>query len=352
MARSGTRPTIIDIAKRAGVSFKTVSRVLNGNPRVDPELSARVRHAMRELDYRPNAAARSLSGTHGYAIGLLYSKLLLEKIDDPDWYVPAFPAALESQALLACQEVGYHLVVEPVDFGAPTLAADLRRQLERLPVAGILVFPPACDNPVVLESLDARGLPYVRLAPGSDLERSATVATDEYGGALAMTRYLIGLGHRRIAFIAGPRDHLAANARERAYRDALAECGDAWPPRVEVGSFTFPGGMAAARALLGSAERPSAIFAANDDMAAGVIAAAHELGVRLPDELSVAGFDDSAIARYAWPQLTTVRQPITAMIRAAVRYLVDTIGGRQDLHDHLLLPFEIVTRGSAGPPRR
>ena len=350
MAKTSVRPTIIDIAKLADVSFKTVSRVLNDHPRVAPELRERVRRAMAQLDYRPNPAARSLSGARGYAIALLSSKSLVEKIDDPAWHMPAFPAALESHVLLACQEAGYHLFVEPVDYESPTLAQELPRQLARVPVDGILVFPPVADSVALLDALDAQGVPYVRLAPGIAPERSATVATDEYGGAEAMTRHLVGLGHRRIAFLAGPESHLAANARERAYRDVLAQCPDAWEPIVVQGDFTFPGGMAAAEALLTRAERPTAIFAANDDMAAGAVATAHKLGVRLPDQLSIAGFDDSPIARFVWPPLTTVRQPIGAMVRAAVGHLVATIGGKQDLHGQLVLPFSIVERESTAAP--
>jgi len=350
MAIVPRRPTIIDIAKRANVSFKTVSRVLNDNPRVDPELRDRVRQAIAELDYRPNMAARALPGSRGYAIAMIVAATYFESAEDSDFYVPSFVALLETRVLFACQGLGYHLVIEAVDLQSPTLAADLPAQLSRMPIDGVLLFPPAADSIAVLDALDSCGMSYVRIAPGVAFERSATVATDEYGGALAMTRHLTGLGHRRVAFVAGPAEHLAADVRQTAYRDALAECPDAWAPVVAPGDFTFDAGMRAGRVLLAHDPRPTAIFAANDDMAAGVIAAAGERGLRVPQDLSVAGFDDAPTARFTWPPLTTVRQPVAAMVRTAVGHLVAVMRGAEDAREQVQLPFAIVERGSAASP--
>lgn len=350
MEQTRGRPTIIDIAKRAGVSFKTVSRVLNDHPRVAADLRERVMRAAAELDYRPNIAARSLAGNRGFAIAMINRKTEITPTNIDSIYVPPFLAEIQAGAQLACQEVGYHFFVELVDFSAPDLLAELSRQLARVAIDGIVLAPPGADDLALLDALDALGKPYVRLAPGVDLDRTAAVAADEYGGALAMTRHLLVLGHRRLGFVAGPQEHVAAGTRLVAVRDALAEWPEPVTLAIEHGDFVFHSGLVAADALLRADPRPTAIFAANDDMAAGAIAAVYRAGLRIPEQVSVVGFDDSATARLTWPPLTTVRQPVRGMTREAIRYLVDLAAGRDRAAERIELPAEIVQRGSAAPP--
>lgn len=353
MATPARRPTIIDIAKRAGVSFKTVSRVLNDNPRVAEELRVRVRQAMAELDYQPNLAARALAGRRSYSIALLVDQGEFFNEGDANAYMAPYLVDLQAGALKACRAAGYHFFIEPFDPFAPTWAGDLRNQLAKIAVDGVVLAPPSGDRMALLDALDSWGTAYVRIAPGVERERGPSVAMDEYGGTVAMAEHLLRLGHRRFAFVSGPEAHIAAAVREVAFRQALADAkGQPGAPitmTVVPGNFTFAGGLAAGEALLSQPERPTAIFAANDFMAAGVVAAATHHGLRVPRDISIAGFDDSAVARFVWPPLTTVRQPIRGMAQAAIRHLVDLAGGRESREKHVEFPFQLVERSSTGP---
>lgn len=349
MATQQRRPTIIDIANKAGVSFKTVSRVLNDNPRVAPELRARVLKAADELEYQPNLAARSLAGRRGYAIALLVDRSEFFHESDANAYFSPYLVDLQAGALLACRELGYHFFVEPYDPGSASFPNDLRAQLSKVPLDGVVLAPPSADRLSLLDALDEWGIPYVRVAPGIEVERAPSVATDEYRGTLAMAEHLLSLGHRRIGMVAGPEAHIAAAVRLVAFREAVAGKAELI---VHPGDFTFTGGLAAGAALLESPGRPTAIFAANDFMAAGVIVAATRLGLRVPEDVSIAGFDDSAVAHFIWPPLTTVRQPIRGMAHAAIESLVARAGGLATPRQQIDLPFELMVRESTGKVSR
>ncbi len=346
MATQKRRPTIIDIAKRAEVSFKTVSRVLNENPRVASELRARVLKAMAELDYQPNLAARSLAGRRGYAIALLVDQAEFFRENDANAYFSPYLIDLQAGALIACREQGYHFFVEPYDSAAEGWQNALRAQLSRIALDGVVLAPPSADRLALLDALDEIGVRYVRLAPGKEADRSPSVASDEYGGARTMAEHLIALGHRRIGLIGGPEEHIAAAERVVAFREAMQG-------RAELvfhpGDFTFGGGRAAAEVLLSMADRPSAIFATNDFMAAGVATVAIQRGLKVPEDISIAGFDDSAVVRFMWPPLTTVRQPIRNMARAAVDILVAQASGKELSERRVELESELVIRASTGP---
>ena len=345
MASQKRRPTIVDIANRAKVSFKTVSRVLNEHPRVDPALRTRVLKAMTELDYRPNLAARSLAGRRGYSIALLIDRSELFSDQDANSYFAPYLVDLQAGALLACRDVGYHFFIEPYAPRSPSFPNDLRAQLSKLALDGVVLAPPTADRIELLDALDEWAVPYVRLAPGLDTERAPLVTSDEYRGATAMAEHLLSLGHRRIGFVAGPESHIAAAVRLVAFRDATAGRAELI---VHPGDFTFAGGLAGGEALLAVDEPPTAIFAANDFMAGGVVAAVTRRGLKVPDDVSVAGFDDSAIARFIWPPLTTVRQPIRGMAHAAIEYLVALAGGQETPPRRLELPSRLIVRESTG----
>jgi LacI family transcriptional regulator len=332
----------MDIAEAAGVSFKTVSRVLNGHPRVAADLRERVLKAAKQLNYRPNLAARSLAGARYYALGMLISSDAVANAKSEGWYLPPFVMDLQARALVASQEVNHRFHVEIINEASPSLDTDLSKQ--RLQVDGVILAPPLADNLAVLTALESNAIPYVRLSPGLEPERSPAVAADEYGGALAMTDHLLALGHRRIGFIHGPPHHLAAAKRYVAFHEAMSHCVGA-EELAEMGDFTFAGGSAAAEALLSGPRPPSAIFAANDEMAAGVIAVARKRGIAVPDGLSVAGFDDSPFARLASPPLTTVHQPMTQIVRTAVGILA----GSESPQGLLGLPCRVIERGSTAP---
>jgi LacI family transcriptional regulator len=342
----GGRTTIMDIAEAAGVSFKTVSRVLNGNPRVAADLRDRVLKAATQLDYRPNLAARSLAGARHYALGVLISSDAVANAKSEGWYLPPFIMDLQARALVACQEVNHRFHVEIIETRSSTL--DMELSAQRLHLDGVILAPPLADNIGVLAALERNNMPYVRISPGVELERAPAVAAAEYEGALAMAEHLLSLGHRRIGFIHGPPHHLAAARRYVAFQDALARHPGA-EEVTEPGDFTFAGGSAAAERLLEAGNPPTAIFAANDDMAAGVMAVASRRGIRVPEALSVAGFDDSPFARLTSPPLTTVHQPVTEIVQAAIAILIGGAKADDDPEKLREMPCRLIERGSTAP---
>lgn len=334
--------TIIDVAKRAGVSMKTVSRVLNEEPRVRAEVRERVALAAKELHYRPKVSARSLAGSRSYVVGYL--------LNDPS--IPYYGYA-QLGALRACRKAGYHLLVESVDLGAPDLRAEIDRLVGDFAVDGFLLVPPLCDNLAILDALDDAEAPYVRISPAVDPGRSALVECDDRRAATEMTLHLMDLGHRRIGFVVGDPRHSAAHHRLEGYRHAHAQRGMAVDGQlIHQGYFTFRSGYDAAEALLASPDRPTAIFASNDAMALGVMAAAQALALSTPRDLSVAGFDDTASASMVWPALTTVRQPIVDMAEAATEMIIErsTRKARPAQSPQLMLHCDLVLRGSTAAP--
>lgn len=308
----GGSPTIVDVARDAGVSIKTVSRVLNHEPGVHESTRAAVLKVVEALRYRPKQSARSLAGGRSFLIGLLYY--------DPS---ASYVGNVQQGATLRCRELGYHLVVESLHNDAP----DLRQQVERMVMAlrpdGMILTPPLCDNAQVLAALRDSGTPFVLISPELDLPETPSVRMDDLHAAEEITNLLISLGHTHIAFIKGAPDQPATALRLQGYLNALAAHGiTPEPGLIQQGQFTFETGRDAAHALLSRRQRPSAVFASNDEMALGVLAAAQRLGLTVPGDLSVAGFDDSPPAALVWPPLTTVRQPMAEMARLAVDLLV------------------------------
>ena len=334
--------TITDVARRAGVSMKTVSRVLNAEPHVRAEVRDKVLSIARELRYRPKVSARSLAGARAYQVGFLLHQVS--------------PYGMHAQlgALKACREFGYHLVVDTIDLAAPDLAADVEALANGLAVDGVILLAPVCDNRIVLDALDAAAIPYVRISPAIDHARSACVEVEDVAAARAMTDHLLGLGHRRIGLVQGPRGHAASVRRLQGYLKALAGWGLGPDPRlIQDGLFTFESGREAAGRLLALPDPPTAVFASNDLMALGVLAKAQALGHRIPGTLSVAGFDDIASAGMVWPGLTTMRQPMADMAGAAAEILISAAAKGQPAEGAPRHAFacELVVRGSTGPPR-
>lgn len=323
------RPTIKEVAKLAGVSFKTVARVVNNEASVGPERRQAVQKAMTMLNYAPNISARQLAGNRSYLMALLF-----------DIGLDNFARA-QTGAIRRCREAGYQLIVEEVPAGSETEVAS---RLHNSRVDGVIVLPPLSFHPPLLAALRERGLRYVLITPDAGDPAAPSVGLDDRLAAEQMTALLIGLGHREVGFISGGR-HLASTYRRVGYRTALERAGLAWRPELEAeGDFTFRSGEAAARQLLGQAVRPTAIFAANDGMALGVMAAAARLGIQVPEDLSVAGFDDMPYARLVWPELTTIRRPLREMAVAAVDLLLAPEDDKPP--EHLIVDFKLIERGS------
>ncbi|WP_454715462.1 LacI family DNA-binding transcriptional regulator [Caulobacter segnis] len=330
--------SIKDVAEYAGVSPKTVSRVHNGERWVREEVREKVLAAIKALNYRPNAAARSLSGSRSYLLGLV--------LDNPSSH---YAGDVQLGALKRARLRGCHLVVEPVDIKAASWTTELTASITALRLDGVLLTPPLCDNAEVLKVLDDLDIPYVRISPDRDPERSPFVHIDERGAAHEMTTYLLDRGHTDIGFILGQATHSSARLRFEGFRDALAERGltprEAW---IVDGNFQFPSGQDAARALLSGDERPTAIFAANDAMAFGAIVAASKQGLSVPGDLSVVGFDDAPAAQIYSPGLTTIRQPVIEMGALAVDLLL-TPPGDEEARGGRCLAHGLIERDSVAP---
>lgn len=335
--------TIVDVARRAGVSPMTVSRVVNGEDNVREATRERVLEAVRELGYSPNPAARSLATAQSIRIGLLYSN-------------PS--AAYLSEFLLGgldqCSRSAVQLIVEKCDAEDSEQAAV--DHMITAGVDGVILPPPLCDSVVILEGLARAGIPAVVVATGRPAATASAIRIDDQEAARAMTRHLIGLGHRRIGFVTGHPNQTASQLRRDGYEAALAEADLAFDPDLVVqGYFTYNSGLAAAERLLSLTAPPTAIFASNDDMAAAAVAVAHRRGLDVPGDLTVCGFDDTALATTLWPELTTIRQPVAEMSRRAVLLLLDAIRRKTEGVPARavieMMDFTLMHRQSDGAPR-
>ncbi len=335
--------TIDDVAKAAGVARVTVSRVLNNGTNVRPETRERVRRAVEALGYSVNHQARALASGTGRTILLVHSH---DPDREPNSY---YHSGLELGALRACSALGFDLVTQSVD---PT-STDRRRLLsslvERERPAGIVLPPPLSDDVDLLQAMKRMGVRVVAVSAG---EQGRSVVTssgmDERAGGRAIGEYLAHLGHRRIGFVKGPGDHLAAASRYDGFVDALRDAGINEPPWIVTGDFTFKSGVEAAERLLGEGKKVTALACANDDMAAGAMLALHRAGLDIPSDISVTGFDDTPMSEIVWPPLTTVRQPIKEIAERAVRILIEQApDGDAELN---LLPHNLVIRESTAAP--
>nr|WP_295375797.1 LacI family DNA-binding transcriptional regulator [Pseudoxanthomonas sp.] len=334
------RSRIEDVAAAAGVSMKTVSRVLNHEPNVREETRRRVLQVVDELQYRPNLSARSLAGQRSYTVALIYNN-------------PSLNYLMEVQGgmLDACRANHYNLVLVPLGASRPRRMADLDAAFEHFAPDGAVLIPPLTDDAVVLEFLQESGVPFACIAPRQG-EGRIGVTMEETAAVVELMEGLIALGHRRIAHIKGAPTHGACQWRFRGYRQAMREAGLAEDPALVVqGAFSFESGMLAARHLLDLAEPPTAIFCANDDMAAGCVRVASERGLRVPADVSICGFDDSPIARHIHPALTTVRQPAAEMGRLATLELLKRIR-MSGTGTMVRVAHEVLFRESTGRPGR
>ncbi|KAA1176596.1 LacI family transcriptional regulator [Rhizobium tropici] len=302
---------IRDVAKLAGVSTGTVSRVLNDHPSVTHELRTRVNAIIEELGYTPDPSARSMRSKVSRLIGIVI----------PDLTNPFFSELVQSAEQAAATH-GYNIIVM-TSFDHATKEADRIRQLTSRKVDGIILVPSNDFHAIRLP----KGLPIVvvdRLMPGY-----SGIASDHRNGVRLGVEYLMKLGHRRIGFISGPEHSVPANDRLKGYIDAIKQAGDneggATPPLVAEASFDYESGRLAGNYLLARArnERPTAIFASSDQQAIGCMRAAYDLGIPIPAALSVLGFDGIPLSTMTIPRLTTVKQPIRKIAAAAVEVLLN-----------------------------
>ncbi len=326
------RARIEDVARVAGVCPKTVSRVLNNEPHVSEKTRTRILAVVQSLGYRPHPSARSLASNRSFLIGLLY--------DNPS---PSYMMEVQSGVLEACDAQRYSVLMQPVDGHDPDFVEQVETLVGGRRLEGLILTSPVSDHPGLLARLRAWEIPFASISPRD--RDGVGVALDERKAACEMVTHLSSLGHQRIAHIAGHPDHGATTWRLDGYRDGLGQCGLRYDASLVVqGRFTFDSGVAAARKLLGLAAPPSAIFAANDDMAAGVIWACSEAGLCVPRDLSVCGFDDTPMSRQIWPSLSTIRQPCRDMGRIAADQLLRVI--RDGVGSMIWQDFSLCLRGS------
>ncbi|WP_315763471.1 LacI family DNA-binding transcriptional regulator [Sphingomonas sp. Y38-1Y] len=308
-------PTIHDVAARAGVSIRTVSRVLNDSPKVNGETRDRIEAAIAAMGFVPSLRARALATGRSFLIGLVH--------DDPNALVLD---AVQRGIVAACAARGYEMVVHPAQGSGAALIDDIARFARRSRVDGIFVLPPVCEAAGLAARLT---VPAIALAAARIDGFASMLVSDERAAAGEVARHLLSLGHRRIAFIAGPKGLLSASERQAGFAEALAAGGVPLDPGLIVpGDYGFPAGVAAGEALLALPEPPSAIFASNDVMAAGVLKVAARRGVAVPGALSVVGFDGSALATMLTPALTTVARPLADMASRAATRLIDQVEGK------------------------
>ena len=342
MEKTG-QPTINDVARIAGVSKKTVSRVINRSPLLNEDTRKKVEDVIGQLGYVPNPQARALALRRNFLVGLVH--------DNPN----AQTVMNVQQGMLeAIHDSEFEMVVRPVDRGSATMLEDLRLFLERQRLFGVLLMPPISENDAVAKLCSNLGCRYVRMGSAELDTPEHMVASNDREAVHEATQYLIAQGHRRIGLVAGPHGFRSARERRLGFEDAMRDAGISLPrSMIAEGNYTFESGLIAAERLLDVVPRPTAIFSSNDEMAAGVIHAACQRGLVVPRDLSVIGFDDTPIAAHMWPPLTTVRWPIASMARSAALKLITGIADNDDdssVPEPSMFLSTLIRRGSVSPP--
>lgn len=332
--------TINDIARLSGVSKRTVSRVLNESPKVKADTREKVQQVIDELSYRPNVQARGLAARRSYLLGMIY--------DNPD---ALYIDEVLRGVLSVCRVSGYELVVHPCDKNSDSLTDEALAFVNRSKLDGVIILPPISEDNDLAGALGKDDVRYVRLAAIALDTADHVVVSNERSAVASMAEYLVALGHRRIGYVAGPEGRKSTRERLEGFCEALAKHG--CTPQEDMivrGAYTFDSGRECGRTLLERPDPPTAIFASNDEMAAGVIFTAHDLGLSVPEDVSVAGFDDSALATRIRPPLTTIRRPVREMARLAATKLIASIAGRnEEARMGMFLDPVLVIRNSTRP---
>ncbi len=331
--------TITEVAKRAGVSVKTVSRVMNNYEHISARTREKVETAIQDLSYAPSSIARQMRLGDSLSIGMLYG--------DPS---SGYQARLNHAVLKACSDARRYLAVELFDEKNIDWLEQVKSFLDRTRVRNLILVPPMCDSTDLHQLLKDRNVNFVLISPSRPVSGATAITMDDRLASKEMVNHFIDLGHTRIGHISGHPDHVATLLRRQGYEEALAKAG---LPIVErylcSGRFRFKHALQCAESMLTLPERPTAIFAANDEMAAAVVMAANRLGLNVPDDLSVAGFDNTPISQTIWPELTTVAQPFEEIARQAVKSVSMAGPAIGTSSETIILDHELLLRGSAGP---
>jgi len=344
------KPTIDDVAALAGVARVTVSRVLNGGPNVSERVRAAVLEAVDKLQFKMNMQARFLAGGKTQELGFVYAS---DIETEPNSF---YYAGLELGILRACARASFQLSMHTVNQHSLRKADAILELIDQRRCDGLILTPPFSDDIELLHTIRARNFPVVTVSAGRPAQQAAPgVGIDDEAAGYELTRHLLSLGHRRFAFLRGLEGHVSAEDRYRGYARALRETGlDPDGMRCERGNFTFRSGIDLGEVILAGGDRPSVLICANDDMAVGALFTAHKMGLSVPQDLSVAGFDDTPVSEIIWPPLTTVHQPLRTMGARAAERLIERLNadrtGVPGQAGFELIPHRLVIRASAAAP--
>lgn len=344
MARRRQRVTIKHVAADAGVSLQTVSRVINNEANVRREMRERVQASIEKLGYVPSIAAQRMSGSRSY---------LILALNDRERTIEAWNAREGNDwvdqmllgGMLKCAEYGYRLIFELVDTHDDNIQRELKAAIAALQPDGVILTPPHSDNVLITELLEAHDLPFARIGSRANNQSISITMGDDRLAAMA-TRYLIGKGHSRIGFVAGPKDYAVSGWRKQGWLDAMQEAGLETDGLCERGDFSFASGATAARALLSKTDRPTAILASNDQMAMATNSVAQELGLVVPDDLSLISFDNSPVVRFVQPSLTAIDQPVAETVSRAVELLISAQRGEEMPDMPVVIDGDLIERES------
>ena len=341
---SGThgKSTINDVARLAGVSKKTVSRVINDSPLVRPDTRQKILSLMQEMGYAPDPQARGLAFRRSFLIGLVF--------DNP---TAQYIVNLQYGALDALRDSGFELVVHPCDSKSEGYIEGIKRFVQQQKLYGVILIPRVSEDQALADVLREIGCRYVRIASVAMDEPANMVLTHDRQAGAEAANYLESLGHRRVALVTGPKRYRSSIERGGGFTEALAKRGIEIPPEmVYEGGYTFESGVAGAESLLTKNPRPTAIFACNDEMAAGIYKAALRMGLSIPGDLSVVGYDDSPLASQLWPALTTLRLPVRDLGRqAAAMLLAENWPRAAQAQAGISVSPHLVVRDSCQPPQ-
>lgn len=338
------KATINDVAELAGVSIKTVSRVMNHEPSVKKATIDKVMAAVAQLHYQPNTAARNLASTRSFSIGYIY--------DNPNAY---YVIDMQRGLLDACRKHGYELVIHPTHAKSAGIVDEVIELVQRARLAGLVLTPPFSEMPEIAEALENIGVDFVRIISGSTPSPKVTncVLIDDFTAAFKITNHLLELGHQAIAFLCGDEEHSSSGERLAGFKAALTKRGIKVDPQFVIpGSYSFESGVKGAQRLLALSKRPTAIFACNDEIAAGALFSARLANIEIPQQLSIVGFENSPFSRQTWPPLTTAHQPNSIIAAQAAELLFKhTRPGLQPQlteQQPVFIP-ELLVRESTGP---
>lgn len=338
------KPTIDDVAAHAKVGRTTVSRVLNNSPSVKPEVRQRVLNSVKALNYKVNMQARSLASNSSNNIAIIHASNF---DSEPNSY---YQSGLELGALRACADLGYSMQTYTINQNNGEFVSKILQIISDNNYEGVILTPPFSDNFELVSEIKVRKLPVVCISAGKQTrEIVPSIGIDDENAGYELAKYLISLGHDRFGYIRGLKGHISAEDRYAGFIRALSEAKISPETAiVERGNFTFKSGIEISQAILANSNRPSALICANDDMAAGALLSAHKMGLNIPKDISIVGFDDTPVSEIVWPPLTTIHQPLKKLGKGAVELLINCINNttQEQLHKMNIIPFTLQVRES------